>query len=140
MQSVINQLLYGAAQAPQAITLSLRYLSQDIPVQQWTFTDQAVIKIGRSPDNHIVLHSSVVSRYHLEVRQAASKWKLVNFSNNGTYLQGQPITQASVVDGMIIRLAASGPHLQIHLGTAALNPMFKNGLNHKSIEQAAKAI
>ncbi|MBE9125364.1 MULTISPECIES: FHA domain-containing protein [unclassified Coleofasciculus] len=118
--------LFRANTAPNVVTLSLRFPSQDAPVQQWTFVDQPVIKIGRCSDNHIVLHSSVVSRHHIELRRIASEWKAVSFSNNGTYLNGEPITEAVVTDGIIVRLAMSGPQLQIHLTSSAPSPLLKS--------------
>lgn len=62
-----------------------------------------------------MLYSAVVSRYHAEIRQINSSWELVSLGANGTYFEGKRISQLSVRDGMIFRLARSGPNLQIHL-------------------------
>lgn len=126
-----KQSLYGAALAPNVITLSLRYPSQDTPIQRWTFTNESVVKIGRCADNHIVLHSSVVSRHHVELRRITTQWKVINFGHNGTYLDGQPITEAIATDGMVIRLALSGPQLQINLDSTPPDPILKNALLQK---------
>lgn len=75
-----------------------------------------VIRIGRSTDNHVVLYSAVVSRHHVELRWTGRNWEVVNLGTNGTYLDGKPITQALVEDGLIIHLARSGPKIQINLG------------------------
>jgi serine/threonine-protein kinase len=89
---------------------------QSIPVQSWTFEHEPVIRIGRSTDNHVILYSAVVSRHHVEIREVGSGWEIVNLGANGTYLEGKRITQVPVVDGVVIRLARSGPNVQIHLG------------------------
>ncbi len=102
------------------ITLSLRQPQQATPLQKWTFENDPVIKIGRAATNHVILHSSVVSRYHLELRHIATHWHLLSLGNNGTYMDGEPIKRTPVVDGMIVRLAESGPQLQIHLGETAV--------------------
>lgn len=85
------------------------------PVQTWTFADKSVIRIGRATDNDVVLYSAVVSRHHVELRRVNRGWEIVNLGANGTYLDGQRISQVPVVDGAIIRLAPSGPQLQIRL-------------------------
>ena len=64
----------------------------------------------------MVLYSAVVSRYHAEIRRVDSSWQLVSLGANGTYFEGKRIAQLPVGDGMIFRLARSGPNLQIHFG------------------------
>ncbi len=97
------------------IKLTLLHPLQSIPVRSWTFEDERVVRIGRSSDNHVVLYSAVVSRRHVELRRSGSNWEVINLGTNGTYLEGKPITQEQVVDGLIIHLARSGPKIQIHL-------------------------
>ncbi|MDX2229029.1 MAG: FHA domain-containing protein [Leptolyngbyaceae cyanobacterium bins.349] len=94
---------------------------QSIPVQSWNFEHESVIRIGRSTDNHVILYSAVVSRHHVEIRKADQGWEIVNLGANGTYLDGKRITQVPVSDGVIIRLARSGPNVQIHLSSSALD-------------------
>ncbi|MGG6264472.1 protein kinase domain-containing protein [Leptolyngbya sp. AN03gr2] len=98
------------------ITLTLLHPVQLTPVQHWTFDESAIVRVGRSTDNQVVLYSAVVSRYHAEIRRVNSSWELVSLGANGTYFEGKRITQLPVRDGMIFRLARSGPNLQIHLG------------------------
>lgn len=86
-----------------------------MPVQSWTFEPESVIRIGRSTDNEVILYSAVVSRHHVEIRRNVSGWEIVSLGANGTYIDGKRITQMPVEDGMIIRLASSGPKIQIHI-------------------------
>jgi tRNA A-37 threonylcarbamoyl transferase component Bud32 len=101
------------------ITLTLLHPVQLTPVQCWTFEDESVIRIGRSTDNHVVLYSAVVSRYHVEIQCATSIWAVSSLGANGTYVDGKRIEQVPIKNGMIIRLARSGPSIQIHVGVSA---------------------
>jgi serine/threonine-protein kinase len=100
----------------RVITITLLHPIQSNPVQSWTFEDQPVIRIGRATDNHVILYSAVVSRHHVELRHDDKGWEIVNLGANGTYLEGKRINQVSVEDGVIIRLARSGPNLRVFLG------------------------
>ncbi|XPM60399.1 MAG: FHA domain-containing protein [Leptolyngbya sp. IPPAS B-1204] len=102
------------------IILSLLHPIKQIPVQVWTFADETVIRIGRSTDNQVILYSAVVSRHHVELRRIGLEWEVVNLGTNGTYLNGKRITQTTITDGAILRLARSGPNLQVRMGEAAL--------------------
>jgi len=97
------------------ITLNLLHPLNSTAMQKWSFDSDPIIRIGRAEDNHVVLYSSVVSRYHLEIRQQDKKWEIVGLGTNGTYVDGQLVAHAPVVDGIVVRLAASGPKLQISL-------------------------
>lgn len=96
------------------ITLTLLHPLQSVAVQTWTFEPTAPIRIGRSKNNEVTLYSAVVSRHHVELRpKSASDWELINLGSNGTFAQGKRVSRTTVVNGMIIRLAASGPQIQI---------------------------
>ncbi|HTL88437.1 MAG TPA: FHA domain-containing protein, partial [Leptolyngbya sp.] len=98
------------------ITLTLLHPVQLTPVQHWTFDEASIVRVGRSTDNQVVLYSAVVSRYHVEIRRVNLSWQLVSLGANGTYFEGKRVAQLPVHDGMIFRLARSGPNLQIHFG------------------------
>ena len=106
------------------ITLTLLHPVQLTPIQHWTFEAEPILRIGRSSDNHVVLYSAVVSRYHVEVQQIDFVWQVVSLGANGTYLDGKRIAQVPVQSGMIIRLARSGPNIQIQLdpSTSSVKP------------------
>ncbi len=105
------------------ITLILQHPLQSIPIQSWSFDDEAVIRMGRSTDNDVVLYSAVVSRQHIELRRRGTKWEIINLGTNGTYVDGKLIVEAPVIDGMVIHLARSGPKIQIRLGKKALEEL-----------------
>lgn len=91
-------------------------------MQSWTFEHESVVRIGRAVDNHVVLYSAVVSRHHVELRRNGLHWEVVNLGTNGTYLDGKRVQQASLNDGGILRLARSGPNIQIRIGTSSQAP------------------
>jgi pSer/pThr/pTyr-binding forkhead associated (FHA) protein len=99
------------------IIVSLLHPTQSVPTQSWTFTDETTVSIGRATNNSVVLYSAVVSRHHVELRRGESGWRVVNLSTNGTYSSdGQPISKSMATDGMVFRLATSGPRIQVNLG------------------------
>ncbi len=104
------------------ITLTLLHPVQATPVQSWTFEHESIVRIGRAVDNHVVLYSAVVSRHHVELRRNGLHWEVVNLGTNGTYLDGKRVQQASLNDGGILRLARSGPNIQIRIGPSSQPP------------------
>ncbi len=105
---------------PLVITLTLLHPIQSTPVQSWTFEHDDVIRIGRSTDNHVVLYSAVVSRNHVELRCNGHEWEVVSLGANGTYIDGKRAIRMTLHDGLIFRLARSGPNLQVHIGAESV--------------------
>ncbi len=104
------------------ITLVLLHPLQGTPVQTWTFQDESVVRLGRAHDNHVILLSAVVSRHHVELRRQGGGWYAVNIGTNGTYIEGRRFDKMAVDDGMVIRLARSGPMIQINLNASTPVP------------------
>jgi serine/threonine-protein kinase len=105
------------------VTLTLLHPKASTPIQQWNFQSQSTIRIGRSPDNDIILNDPLVSRHHLELRatpaQSGNLWQLVNQGTNGTFLNGILVSRGLVPDEALIRLAREGPLLKFQLQTSA---------------------
>ena len=98
------------------ITLTLLHPLQLVAVQSWEFSDEPSIKIGRATDNEVVLYSAVVSRHHVEIRKSGEEeWEVINIGSNGTYIDGKRVEQTKALDGMIVRLAKSGPKILIKI-------------------------
>jgi len=95
------------------ITLTLLHSQQSVAVQTWRFEPKSSIKIGRSRNNEVTLYSTVVSRHHVEIRPRGKEWEVISLGSNGTFCQGKRISRRSLENGMIIRLASSGPQIQI---------------------------
>ena len=102
------------------VTLSLLDPQHSTPLQQWHFENQSVIRIGRSPDNDVVLSEPLVSRYHLELRRInqannTSSWQMINQGTNGTFLNGILVSQSLVTDNSLLQLARGGPILKFQV-------------------------
>jgi cytochrome P450/NADPH-cytochrome P450 reductase len=79
------------------------------------------VRIGRAPDNDIVLPGPGVSDHHAELRSAAGAsgvFRIVDLdSGGGTFVNGQRVIAASLADGDVIgvgpaRFRLAGPELQ----------------------------
>jgi serine/threonine-protein kinase len=110
------------------VKLTLLHPQASTPLQQWNFQSQSTIRIGRSPDNDVILDDPLVSRHHLELRASPSPsgslWQLINQGTNGTFLNGVLVSRGLVPDDALIQLAREGPLLkfQIEQPTPALIP------------------
>jgi pSer/pThr/pTyr-binding forkhead associated (FHA) protein len=121
------------------ITLSLLHPLHKTPVQSWKFEQESVVRVGRSTDNDVVLYSAVVSRHHVELHRTKSGWDVKNLGTNGTYLDGHRIAEAPVVDGMVIRLARSGPNIQINTDEVKRDPLKDLLANHRRFNSPDQA-
>lgn len=102
------------------VTLTLLDTRTQTVLQQWYFEHELVIRIGRAPDNQVVLNDTLVSRYHLELRQlnqasAATTWQLISRGTNGTFLNGVLVLRSEIQDGALLRLAQNGPTLKVQI-------------------------
>src|SRR5580765_6406737 len=72
----------------------------------YRLTPGQVMTIGRAPTNRIVLNDEVCSRYHCEVFQTASMWKLRDLqSRNGTLVSGEPVEgEMELKPGQVIEI------------------------------------
>jgi pSer/pThr/pTyr-binding forkhead associated (FHA) protein len=102
------------------ITLTLLHPLQSVAVQSWEFEDEPIIRIGRATDNEVVLYSAVVSRHHVEIRKSViDDWEVVNVGSNGTYIDGERVEKTTALDGMIVRLAKSGPKILLKIESSS---------------------
>ena len=102
------------------ITLTLLHPLQSVAVQSWEFKDEPIIRIGRATDNEVVLYSAVVSRHHVEIRKSGiDDWEVVNVGSNGTYIDGERVEKTTALDGMIVRLAKSGPKILLKIESSS---------------------
>src|SRR4028118_1042257 len=103
--------------------LTLLDPEKQIPLQQWSFESESIIRIGRSPENHVVIPNVLVSRQHRELQRVnsgrSSQWYLVNSGTNGTLVNGIVMSQGWISDGALIQLARGGPILALHVITIA---------------------
>jgi len=61
------------------------------------------LRIGRAPDNDVVIDDLLVSRYHAELRRGPGGWLLVDVGRrNGTFVNGRVVSQAPIGLGDVI--------------------------------------
>ena len=67
-----------------------------------------VLRIGRAPDNDVVVSDLSVSRYHAELRRTANAYQIVDLdSHNGTFVNGQQVGSAPLTEGDIVGIGPS---------------------------------
>ncbi|SRR5579875_1914495 len=70
-------------------------------------------RLGRSPDNDIVLDDPRVSSHHVEIRRVDGVYRLCDLnSTNGTYVAGQRVTETVLAPRAVFQLGSFGPELQ----------------------------
>ena len=105
------------------VILTLLEPERQTPLQQWRFDSESVIRIGRSPDNQVVLEHDQISRFHVELRQVSdTQWQLVSRGTNGTFIDGNQVEQTAIADGTLFHLARRGPLLKFQLQAATATP------------------
>ncbi|GAU67064.1 putative ABC transporter ATP-binding/permease protein [Streptomyces sp. NBRC 110611] len=84
-------------------------------------------RIGRAPDNDLVVDDLTVSRRHAELRAGPDGLEIVDMgSHNGTYLNGRPVDRAPMSAGDIVGIGHSafalvGDELQEFLDTGEVS-------------------
>ncbi|MBE9229461.1 protein kinase [Phormidium sp. LEGE 05292] len=116
------------------VKLTLLHPKNSAPLEEWRFEKESIIRIGRSPENNVVLSDSRVSRHHLELRLVeisasrinnclvSTAWRLINLGTNGTFLDGILVSQAWLRNGSLIQLAQGGPKLKFTFQTTYAQP------------------
>ena len=67
-----------------------------------------VLRIGRAPDNDVVISDLSVSRHHAELRRIGVSYQIADLnSHNGTFVNGQRIATAPLTEGDIVGIGPS---------------------------------
>lgn len=96
----------------QRFQIQLLDSAQGQALQSWELQDHQVIRIGRAPDNDIVLASQLVSRAHAYLQPEEGSWTLNSLSQQGIFVEGERQDSVVLKSGMAFRLAAKGPFLR----------------------------
>ena len=65
--------------------------------------DKDVIRIGRLPENDIVLNDVLISRKHCEIKRDGNNWKLVDLQSlNGVYVNNLRVAETKLASGDLI--------------------------------------
>jgi len=101
------------------VILTQLHLQHKSPLERWEFADQLKIRIGRAPDNDVVLPDPLVSRHHLELLKTAGSqglWELVSLGTNGTFVNHKLVSRALLTAESLIQLSPQGPLLRFEIG------------------------
>jgi pSer/pThr/pTyr-binding forkhead associated (FHA) protein len=85
--------------------------------RSYHFSSGDVVRIGRSPDNDIVISDPTVSRQHAQLSHASGGWEFKNVGRALSFLNGQQVSQAVLSGPAEIQLSSpNGPVLAIQPG------------------------
>jgi RsiW-degrading membrane proteinase PrsW (M82 family) len=89
--------------------------------QTFTFEPGQTVRIGRSPDNSVIVSDPIVSRDHARITWRSDGWVLDDLGKGRTFVAGLPIASVAVQQPLDVHLATPlGPELRIELGDAGL--------------------
>jgi RsiW-degrading membrane proteinase PrsW (M82 family) len=88
--------------------------------QSYRFGAGETVRIGRSPDNDIVVSDPTVSRRHAELRPASAGWEFENVGRALSFLDGAPVTRVRLDGSAQIQLSSTnGPILAVTVSDVA---------------------
>ena len=92
------------------IIIQLVHIQGPLKGEIQEFSDNEV-SIGRHPSCHVCFPKdlAIISRKHAHIVREGNRFKLIDQSTNGTYLNGTKITEAILKDGDILLFADGGP-------------------------------
>jgi len=72
---------------------------------------ESTITIGRKPSNHLKFPADFtnISRDHAEIVREGNKFRLIDHSTNGTFVNGKRVQEAYLRDGDVLMFAEGGP-------------------------------
>src|ERR1051326_7447116 len=80
-------------------------------------------RLGRGPDNDVVLqgpNTATVSAHHLEITRDGEHWRIRDSgSTNGTFVNGERISDAELLPQAIVQLGNDGPDFVFQVEEAA---------------------
>ncbi len=84
--------------------------------QMFTFGPGQTVRIGRSPDNAVIVSDPIVSREHARISWRGDGWVLDDLGKGRTFVGGLSVASVSVQQPLEVHLAtALGPELRIEL-------------------------
>ena len=81
-------------------------------IQTWRFSEQSLIRIGRSNDNDGTIGDPQGSRHHVELHLRESGWEVVSKGRHGTIIADELIDEGPLQHGTLLQLGPSGPKLR----------------------------
>lgn len=93
-----------------SITVQLIHIQGPMKGEIQEFCDDTV-SIGRHPSCRLLFPAdlTIVSRKHAEIIREGNRFRLVDASSNGTYVNGKKVTDCILREGDVIEFAEGGP-------------------------------
>jgi pSer/pThr/pTyr-binding forkhead associated (FHA) protein len=110
---------------PPVIIVQLVHISGPMKGQIQEFAE-GMITIGRKPSNHLKFPADFtsISRDHAEIVREGNKFRLIDHSSNGTFVNGKRVQEVYLRDGDVMMFAEGGPKVsfltQIKEGVASV--------------------
>ena len=97
-------------QKPPIITVQLVHIQGPRKGEIQELDDPAIL-FGRSPDCQVSFPKDllIVSRRHAEILREGNRFKLIDHSTNGTFVNGKRVKEAYLKDGDVLLFAEGGP-------------------------------
>ena len=95
---------------PPVIIVQLVHISGPMKGEIQEFAE-GLITIGRKPLNHLKFPADLtnISRDHAEIVRDGNKFKLIDHSTNGTFVNGKRVQEVYLRDGDVLMFAEGGP-------------------------------
>lgn len=112
------------------ITVQLVHIEGPLKGEIEAFTDD-VLQIGRHPDCQVCFPKdiTIVSRIHAEIIRDGNRFKVVDQSTNGTFLNGKGVKEAVLKNGDVLMIGDGGPKVsflaEIHSSPIDVAPPIK---------------
>ena len=92
------------------IVVQLVHIGGPLKGEIQEFTADPIL-IGRHPDCHVQFPKDVVtlSRRHAKIIREGNRFKLIDQSTNGSFVNGQQVSEAYLKDGDVITFSEGGP-------------------------------
>ncbi|MEN6320448.1 MAG: FHA domain-containing protein [Syntrophaceae bacterium] len=97
---------------PPVIIVQLVHISGPMKGEIQEFAE-GMITIGRRPSSHVKFPADFtsISRDHAEIVREGNKFRLVDHSSNGTFVNGKKVQEAYLRDGDVVMFAEGGPKI-----------------------------
>jgi len=95
---------------PYAMVMQFVHMSGPLKGSMQEFPD-GVVSIGRHPSCHLNYPPDItsVSRNHADITRTGDRFKLIDRSSNGTFVNGKQVTEAFLHNGDILEFSKDGP-------------------------------
>jgi pSer/pThr/pTyr-binding forkhead associated (FHA) protein len=95
---------------PPVIVVQLIHIEGPLKGEIQEFSESP-LSVGRHPSSHVCFPPdfTLISRKHAEIIREGNRFKLIDHSSNGTFVNGKRVTEAYLKSGDVLLFAEGGP-------------------------------